>query len=224
MEKEDRANWVWLAPIDLCRRARTMTCVTGSQTHLLLATFVASSLDARLPLLLVVVSSEVVVPIGTARAASNHADRAPLALCSAIGPEAGGMGETVAPDRDGACRAHGGGRASIAMSMGVLSLGLGCRACGAGSGGCRAVHALTARWRRWAAGGDGERRWGRGEADEEVRGPEGRSEGGMPLVSATAAQRSYSAAQAGPSNSPGTLANGSGGRAPVSRWCCHSSP
>lgn len=78
------------------------------------------------------------------------------------------MGETVAPDRDGACRAHGGGRTSIAMAMGVLSLGLGCRACGAGSGGCRAVHALTARWRRRAAGerwrrGDG----GRGEADEE---------------------------------------------------------
>lgn len=51
-----------------------MMCDTGPQTHLLLATFVASSLDAWLPLLLVVVSSEVVVPIGTARAAANHAD------------------------------------------------------------------------------------------------------------------------------------------------------
>lgn len=73
-EKEGGKNWVRLALIDLCRRARRMMCDTGPQTHLLLATFVASSLDAWLPLLLVVVSSEVVVPIGTARAAADHAD------------------------------------------------------------------------------------------------------------------------------------------------------
>lgn len=48
--------------------------ILGSRTHLLLATLVASPLDARLPLLLVVIGAEVVVAIGTARAAANHAD------------------------------------------------------------------------------------------------------------------------------------------------------
>lgn len=80
--------------------------MTRRQTHLLLAAFVAGPLDAGLPLLLVLVPGEVVVAIGAAGAAANHADGAPLALCGAIGPEAGGVGQAVAPDGDGACRAH----------------------------------------------------------------------------------------------------------------------
>lgn len=176
-------NWGWVA-VDRSVQAGRKSAVTGTRTraHLLLATLVASSLDARLPLLLVVVPGKVVVTIRTARAAANHANGAPLALCSAIGTtEAGGVGQAVAPDGDRACRAHGRGRTSIAMAMAVLSLGLGCRACGAGSGGCRAVHALTARWRRRAAGEMGKRGGGRGGQ---------RAEGSVPLVSATAAQRS----------------------------------
>jgi hypothetical protein len=114
---------------------------TRYRTHFLLATLVAGPLDARLPLLLVVVAGEVVVTISTARAAANHADGAPLALGSAIGTEAGGVGHAMAPGGDRTCRAHGGGRTSVAVAMAMLSLGLGCRACGAGSGGCRAVHA-----------------------------------------------------------------------------------
>lgn len=114
-------------------------------THLLLATLVASSLDARLPLLLVVIGGEIIVTIRTARAAANHADGTPLALGSAIGTEAGGVGHAMATGGNRTCRAHGGGRTSIAVAvavaMAVLSLGLGCRACGAGSGACRAVHA-----------------------------------------------------------------------------------
>lgn len=169
----------------------------GLKTHLLLATFVASSLDAWLPLLLVVVSGEIIVPIGTARAATDHANGAPLALCSAIGTEAGGVGHAVAPDGDGACRAHRGGRASIAMAMAVLSLGLGCRACGAGPGGCRAVHALTARRRRWAAGEDGEE--GRRTRRSEARGhPEGTGQYAVGFRYRSTAQ--HKAAQAGPSN------------------------
>lgn len=147
------------------------------RTHLLLATLVAGPLDARLPLLLVVIGAEVVVTVSTAGAAANHADGTPLALGSAIGTEAGGVGHTMAPGGNRACRAHGGGRASIAVTvamgvlavLAVLSLGLGCRACGAGSGGCRAVHAQL-------HGGGG------GRAGE-------RKDGEMGGVSATAAQR-----------------------------------
>lgn len=96
----------------------------------------------------------------------------------------------MAPGGNRACRAHGGGGASIAVAMAVLSLGLGCRACGAGSGGCRAVHAQL------HGGGGG--RAGEGRIKMERRGE-------FPLPQ-------HSAGQAGPSNSPGTLANGSGER------------
>lgn len=143
--------------------------MTQAQTHLLLATFIASPLDAGLSLLLVVVSGEVIVAVSTSGAAANHAHGAPLALCSAIGTDARGVGQAVAPGRDGAGRAHGGGGTPVAMlSMAVVSLGLGCRACGAGSGGCRAVHALTARWRRWEAGKRGGRS-GRGDLGQDER-------------------------------------------------------
>lgn len=189
--------------------------MTRTRTHLLLATLIAGSLDARLPLLLVVVPGKVVVTIRTARAAAHHANGAPLALCSAIGTtEAGAVGQAVAPDGDRACWTHGRGRTSITMAMAVLSLGLGCRACGAGSGGCRAVHALTARWRRRAAG----ERWGRGEADEQVSGQRAVCRW-FPLPQHNAAQRSTG----------GTFQQSrhAGERiwgAPVSRWCCHSGP
>lgn len=73
------------------------------------------------------------------------------------------------------------------MAMGVLSLGLGCRACGAGSGGCRAVHALAARWRRWAAGENGEE--GMRRVDERCQ-QRGRVCRWFPLPQHSAAQRS----------------------------------
>lgn len=80
--------------------------VTRYRTHFLLATFVAGSLYARLPLLLVVIGTKVVVTVGAARAAANHADGTPLALGRAIGTEAGGVGQAMAPDGNRACRAH----------------------------------------------------------------------------------------------------------------------
>lgn len=80
-----------MAGTDWHVQAGKKNAAARTPTHLLLATLVACSLDAWLPLLLVVVSAEIIVPIGAARAAANHADGAPLALCSAIGTEAGGV-------------------------------------------------------------------------------------------------------------------------------------
>ena len=195
--KEDGGeDWGWLALIGSVEAGKK-NAVTRSWTHLLLATLVASSLDARLPLLLVVVATKVVITVGAARAAANHADGAPLALCSAIGTDAGGVGHAMAAGRNRACRAHGGGRTSIAMAMAVLSLGLGCRACGAGSGGCRTVHALL-------HGGGGGRQGKMGK-----RGERNEDGGGQSAVCRQFPLPQHGAALAGPSNSPGTLANGS---------------
>lgn len=114
------------------------------RTHLLLSTLVASPLDARLPLLLVVlcgtVTVTIVIAIDAARAVAHHGYGAPLPLGGAIraetGSGAGAVGKDLAADGDGAGRAERGGRSTI-LGMG---LAVSCRGwAGSGEGG--AVHA-----------------------------------------------------------------------------------
>lgn len=100
------------------RHGRWLCSRAVVQTHLLLATLVTSSLDPGLPLLLVMISHHIVVAILAPRTAADHAHGAPLPLGAAIGTGTGAMGEHLAPDGDWAVRAHGGGRAAVAMSLG----------------------------------------------------------------------------------------------------------
>lgn len=82
-------------------------------THFLLTALIAGSLHARLPLLLVVVASAIVIAVDTAWAVADDAGAhgAPLPLGGAIG--AGAVGKDLTPDGDRAGRTEGGGRCAI---------------------------------------------------------------------------------------------------------------
>lgn len=97
-------------------------------THLLLATLITGSLDAGLPLLLIMVPHHVVVAILAPRTTSHHTHGAPLPLGATVGTDTRTMSEDLAPDGDGTVRTHGGGRTAIPVSMCLcLNLNLGGR-------------------------------------------------------------------------------------------------
>lgn len=103
-------------------------------THFLLATFITSSFDARLPFLLVVVAGAVIVAINAAGAVNHDTAGAALSFGAAIGTEA------LAADRDWTGRTQGRGRSAI-LSLRMM-LGLGCRGRSwSGSGDSGGVHA-----------------------------------------------------------------------------------